>query len=381
MLQRWILAAVLVTLVVRAANADDPIDYVKQIEPIFQAHCVKCHGEAKAMAKLRLNTAAGVQEKLTADPKLIVAGKPEESELYERLVLPADNSKRMPKGADPLPEADVKLIAEWIKQGATLAVAAAAAPAAPAAATESAAAAPADAAAKPVEKLPLPEVAPASQAAIDKLTAAGARVMPLFAGSNLLDVSFAPRSEPAGDAEIALLSDVAEQVYVLNLSKAKVSSAGLAPLANLKNLAQLHLELAQIDDGAIPHFGKLERLEYLNLYGTPITDANIRELATLKHLSRLYLWQTKVSYDAAMSLEKDIPGLVVNLGFDHPVVARNRLTKELEGAKKQLETVKADQTKLEAELERTKKEVETNTARVTDIEKQLGELDKPKDGA
>lgn len=374
MLQREFLAAALVTLLGQFAAAAEPIDYVKQIEPIFQAHCAKCHGEAKAMAKLRLDTAAGVQEKLAADPELIVAGKPEESELYERLVLPADNAKRMPKGADPLPEADVKLIAEWIKQGATFAVAAAAAAPAPAPAA-------AEPAAKPAEKLPLPEVAAAPQVSIDKLTAAGARVMPLFAGSNLLDVSFAPRSEPTGDAEVALLAEVADQVYSLNLAKSKVSADGLAPLQKLKNLSQLHLELAQIDDAAIPHLGKLERLEYLNLYGTPITDANIKQLAALKHLARLYLWQTKVSYDAAMSLEKDIPGLVVNLGFDHPVIARNRLTKELESAKKQLEVVKADQAKFEAELERSKKEVETNAARVADIEKQLGEIEKPKDGA
>lgn len=381
MLQRWtwILAAAFVTLVGQAAIAAESIDYTQQIEPIFKAHCAKCHGEAKAQARLRLDTATGVQEKWKADPDLIVAGKPEESELYERLVLPADNSKRMPKGADPLPEADVQLIAEWIKQGAIFSVAAAAAPAASAEAAPTPAAA--EHASKPAEKLPLPEVAAAPQAAIDKLIAAGARVMPLFAGSNLLDVSFAPRSEPAGDVEVALLAEVAEQVYTLNLAKAKVSADGLAPLEKLKNLSKLHLELAQIDDAAIPHLGKLERLEYLNLYGTPITDANIKQLAALKHLGRLYLWQTKVSYDAAMSLEKDIPGLVVNLGYDHPVVARNRLTKELESAKKQLEVVKADQAKFEAELERSKKEVETNTARVAEIEKQLGEIEKPEDGA
>ena len=115
----------------------------------------------------------------------------------------------------------------------------------------------------------------------------------------------------------------------------------------------------------IPHLSKLEGLEYLNLYGTPITDANIRELTGLKHLARLYLWQTKVSYDAAMSLEKDIPGLEVNLGYDHPVIARNRLTKELESAKKQLESLKAEQAKLEADLDRSKKSVEADTAHVS----------------
>ena len=51
--------------------------------------------------------------------------------------------------------------------------------------------------------MPLPKVDPAPKEAIEKLTAAGGEVMPLFAESPLLTVSFAHRSEPAGDAEIA----------------------------------------------------------------------------------------------------------------------------------------------------------------------------------
>lgn len=373
MMHRWILALAVLSFGATSAAAADPIDYVKQIEPIFKAQCIKCHGEAKAQAKLRLDSAAGIAAKLAADPKLIVAGKPEESELYQRLVLPADSPKRMPKGTDPLPEADVKLIAEWIKQGAALAVATAAVETpAPAAATPAAEPAP--------KKLELPEVAAAPQSAIDKLVAAGARVTPLFAGSNLLDISFAGRAEPAGDTEVAILAEVADQVHTLNLAKAKLSAAGAAPLAKLKNLSQLHLEQAAIDDAALAHVKGLERLEYLNVYGTPVTDAGVQELAGMPHLARLYLWQTKVSYDAAMALEKGIPGLVVNLGYDHPVIARNRLTKELESAKQQLETAKAELTKVETQLERSKKDVEAGTARISEIEKELGGLEKPASG-
>jgi len=117
-----------------------------------------------------------------------------------------------------------------------------------------------------------------------------------------------------------------------------------------------------------------EKLEYLNLYGTPITDAGLQHLSKLPRLARLYLWQTKVSYDAARSLEQSIPGLVVNLGFDHPVVARNRLTKEREYAQQQLESAKADVARIELELERSKKSVETGAARLDEIEKELKAL-------
>jgi len=365
MSQRLVAVGICVAAVMGAgvALAAESIDFAKQIQPILLEHCAKCHNEKKAQAKLRLDSAAGIEEKWKADPKLIVDGKPEESELYERLVLPADDKKRMPKGADPLAKESIELIAEWIKQGAVLAATTAVEPA-------------------EKEKPAPPEVKAAPQTAIDKLTAAGARVMPLYAGSNLLDVSFAGRGEPAGDADVALLAELAEQVDTLNLADAKVTAAGLAALAGLKNLGRLHLERSSIDDAGLAHIAGLPRLEYLNLYGTTITDAGLSHLSKLPQLGRLYLWQTKVSYDMAMGLEQAIPGLVVNLGYDHPVVVRKRVTKELETAKAQTASVQADVTKLEQQLEQAKKSIEASTARVTELEKELKALDAPaKDAA
>jgi hypothetical protein len=367
-------SAVAVLLICGAAKLDaqDKIDFVKQIQPIFAEHCIKCHGEKTASAKMRLHTVAGLKEKWDADKELIVAGEPEKSEIYQRLVLPADDMKRMPKMADPLPKETIELIAAWIKQGAVLPEVAVAAAAAPAA-DKPTEAAPDD---KPNEPA-LPEVAPAPQEAIDKLTAAGAQVLPLFADSSLLQVSFAHRGEPAGDTEIALLTGVADQVYALNLADAKPTDAGLGPLALLKNLATLHLERSSVTDSGLAHLAGLSYLQYLNLYGTGITDEGLKHLAGLKHLERLYLWQTKASYDAAMAMEKDIPGLLVNLGYDHPVVAKMRLTKELEQVKKQAEDAKAEQAKAEQALEGAKKNAEAVNARLADIEKQLKELEQP----
>jgi hypothetical protein len=274
--------------------------------------------------------------------------------------------------ADPLPKETIELIANWIKQGAVLPeVAVAAAVTAPAS-EEPAEPEPAE----PSEP-ELPEVAAAPKEAIDKLTAAGAQVLPLFADSALLTVSFAHRGEPAGDAEIGLLADVAEQVYALNLADAKASESGWVPLAALKNLAVLHLERSSITDAGLAHVSGLASLNYLNLYGTGITDEGLKHLAGLKQLRRLYLWQTKASYDAAMALEKDTPGLIVNLGYDHPVVMKVRLTKELEQVKKQAEEAKAEQAKAEQALEGAKKNSEAVNARLGDIEKQLKELEKP----
>jgi hypothetical protein len=346
------------------ATANESIDFEEQIQPILSEHCTKCHGPEKAQAKLRLDTIAGIEAKWQADPELIVAGKPEESELYERLVLPEDNPKRMPKGAAPLAPAQIELIANWIKQGAILTTAAEVA-AGPSVTT------------KKAEKLPLPQVEAAAPAAIEKLLAAGARVATLYAGSNLLEVSFAGRGEPASDAEVALLAEVAEQVYALNLADAKISATGLEPLANLNNLAWLRLERSSVTDAGLKPIAQLPRLEYLNLYGTEVSDAGLAHLAGLKHLARLYLWQTKVSYDKAMGLERAIPGLIVNLGFDHPEVVKHRLTGELDAARKQAEAAAKVLSKAKARLEAAKRNKVATAARVTELETQLQKIASP----
>jgi hypothetical protein len=377
MLRTSIAATVLVLTVGSVAGrAQDKIDFATQIQPIFAENCIKCHGEKMASGKMRLHTAAGLKEKWDADKELIVAGDPEKSELYQRLVLPADDKKRMPKMADPLPKEKIELIANWIKQGAVLPELAAAPTSEPTT--------PADKSAeeKPEEKRsepPLPEVSAAPQEAIDKLTASGAQVLPLFADSSLLQVSFAHRGEPAGDAEVALLTGVADQVYALNLADAKATDSGWASLAVLKNLATLHLERSSVTDAGLAHLAGLSNLQYVNVYGTGITDEGLKHLAGLKNLQRLYLWQTKASYDAAMAMEKNIPGLIVNLGYDHPVVAKMRLTKELEQVKKQAEDAKSEQAKAEQALEGAKKNAEAVNSRLTDIEKQLKELEPPAD--
>lgn len=384
-MRKYVLAGMVATVIgsAGAATADDKVDYEKQIQPIFIESCGKCHGAEKGLGKLRLHTAASLKEKWEADKDLIVAGEPEKSELYERLVLPADDKKRMPKGGDPLPKEKIELIAKWIKEGAVL-------PAIAAVAVADAAKPAADEAKKPEKpvEVPLPKVDPAPKEAIDKLIAAGAQVMPLFADSSLLTVSFSHRGEPASDAEIALVAGIADQCYALNLSESKPSESGLAPLAGLKNLTELHLERSTVTDAGLAHLKALANLQYLNLYSTGVTDAGLAHLKELKHLKKLYLWQTKVNYEPAMALEKDIPGLMVNLGYNHPVVMKMRITKELETAKKQAEEAKAEEGKAQQQLEAAKKNAESANSRVADLEKQVKELegdaapkDKPADEA
>jgi hypothetical protein len=368
------------------AAADDKIDFATQIQPILTAKCAGCHGEEKAAAKLRLDSADQIGAFEEKD-HLLVAGKPDESELYQRIVLPADDKKRMPKGADPLPEAEIALIKQWIEQGAVMAVAAAVTTPAPAdaampadeaakkAAAEEAKAA--EAALKAADEAELAKVGPAASEAIEKLKQAGASVMPLYGESPLLQVSFARADSPAGDEALAALAGAADQIVWLDLSGAQASGEGWKQLASLKNLNRLHLEKSTVDDASLAHVAVLPRLEYLNLYGTGVTDAGLEHLKTAKRLRKLYLWQTKVGYDPALALQAGTPGLEVNLGWDHPGVVKARLTKELETAKKTAEEATAKAAEAQKQLEAANAEKAAADAKLQELDGQIKALEAP----
>jgi mono/diheme cytochrome c family protein len=356
------------------AIAAEAVDFETRVLPILTAHCVKCHGPDKANGKLRLDSAAELTA--TAKETLLAYGKPDESELLNRITLPEGNRKRMPKGAAPLSAEDIATIRQWIEEGASLTSA------------EKLTDAPDKAVADMPAEIPPPrtpgeedpelaKLSPASDESIAAITAAGGSVMPLFGDSPLLQVSFAQATSPPGDEALAALAGAADNVVWLNLSKAQITAAGVEHLVKLKNLIQLHLEHSTVDDAGVAKLAGLPRLEYVNLYGTSVSDAGVTPLAGLAKLRNLYVWQTKVSWDAAQGLQKAVPGLEVNLGWDHPQVMKLRVTKELETAKKVSATASAQTAELEQQFTAAKQAKEQAEARVKELEGQLERLDKP----
>src|SRR5690349_8665246 len=69
------------------AQAPGKVDFVKQIQPLLEVYCVKCHGPERPKGGLRLDSLAGALkggEKGTA----LVPGKPQASPLYASTILP-----------------------------------------------------------------------------------------------------------------------------------------------------------------------------------------------------------------------------------------------------------------------------------------------------
>jgi len=129
-LATWQLATVLaITAGPRGqAPAAAPVDFVRDIQPILEKHCYKCHGSTRARARLRLNSAESILRGGASGPA-VTPGKGEDSLVVRRL-LGADFEDQMPLDADPLPPAAIALVRAWIDQGARFGAAATAAPAA-----------------------------------------------------------------------------------------------------------------------------------------------------------------------------------------------------------------------------------------------------------
>jgi formylglycine-generating enzyme required for sulfatase activity len=89
------------------------VDFEKQIRPIITSQCLGCHSAARPAGGLRLNTRETVLR-----GSIVVPGKPDASQLYLVLELPAGTPKAMPPGMQ-LSKADRGVVRQWITEGAS----------------------------------------------------------------------------------------------------------------------------------------------------------------------------------------------------------------------------------------------------------------------
>ena len=95
-------------------TAAQKADYAKVIQPIFDAHCVSCHGPKKEKGKLRLDTLEATL-KGGKNPTFVI-GKPNSSMLLARVFLDrAAGDVMPPKAEKPLTEKQKEAIYAFIE--------------------------------------------------------------------------------------------------------------------------------------------------------------------------------------------------------------------------------------------------------------------------
>lgn len=97
------------------------VTYANDIKPIFDATCIKCHGEQKPKGKLRLDSLQGVLNG-SKDGKVIEPGNSAKSMLVQNVAHLGDEDDFMPPpknklGLKQLTPQQIGLIRAWIDQG------------------------------------------------------------------------------------------------------------------------------------------------------------------------------------------------------------------------------------------------------------------------
>jgi hypothetical protein len=111
---RWrTLAAVAVACFVSESRGNDGVDFAREIRPIFQARCVRCHGPERQRSGFRIDRRADAFKGGDEYGPAIVPGKSAESPVFKMIA-----SRKMPREGPALAEAEIERIRKWIDSGA-----------------------------------------------------------------------------------------------------------------------------------------------------------------------------------------------------------------------------------------------------------------------
>ena len=102
---------------VAAAPASAAVDFTRDVQPILETKCLECHNPGKIKGKLLMDSLAALLKGGSSGPAL-VAGKPDESEMIKRLVLPKDHDDIMPPKGGPLAANEIDVLKRWVAAGA-----------------------------------------------------------------------------------------------------------------------------------------------------------------------------------------------------------------------------------------------------------------------
>ena len=265
--------------------------YGARIQPLFEGHCVTCHGPAKHKANLRLDTYAAVMRGSKHGP-VIKAGDPKGSELFHRITLPPNDDDFMPAAnRRPLSSSEVKLIEAWISSGAshTLAVDA----------TAVVTAGQTIAAEVNFQEIDLNAVAKERAAFAPILSQVQSR-LPNVVGyqsrtSADLVLSASWLGAKFGDNEIVVLAPLSERIVAADFSSTAITDRSAPVLAAMKKLRQLRLAHTAISDATIQELGSLDHLESLSVFDTGVSASSLSLFARLSKLQHVYAGQTRIS--------------------------------------------------------------------------------------
>jgi uncharacterized membrane protein/mono/diheme cytochrome c family protein len=294
-------------------NVQEAMVYQEVVQPLLKSKCYSCHNSNKKKGGLQMDLPELLM-KGGKNGEVIISGNAAQSEMIKRLLLPREDDDHMPPKEKPqMSEQDIALLHWWIASGASF-----------------------DKKVKDIEQpekikpillalqneevefkieldIPVQPVDRADEAAIEKLRATGAVVLPVAQNSNYLMANFIT-ARPLINADMQLLLPLKKQLVWLKLGSTSIGDSALATIGQCSNLVRLQLEHTSVTDAGLAGLRPLKELKYLNLVGTKITAKGLQQLKDLQKLQGLYLYQTQVDKSEWANLQKIFPKTHIDSG-------------------------------------------------------------------
>jgi hypothetical protein len=280
---------------------DSTAVYAAVVTPIMASKCYACHNEKKAKGGLVM----------TAEDKLLkggkngapwVKGKPDESLIIQRLLLPSDDKKHMPPAdRSQLNAAEIALLHDWVLAGASLTRTFREYPQSDSFRGKSMAWAKANQeVGMDTVTYPFKE---ADAKVIEKLNGATRSVQPIALHSPALSVQFFIRQlyKPAMLEE---LDAVRQQVVQLNMGGMPVTDDALKTLAKFTNLEKLILNGSELTGKDIGQLKACTRLRSIAVSSTKMDAGGLGTLAAIPSLKEVYAWNTKATPEQLAALQQ-----------------------------------------------------------------------------
>ena len=106
----------LTLLLLATCSSAAPVDFVRDVRPIFEAHCYDCHSGTKHKSGLRLDIKSEAMKGGDNHGPDIVPGNAKDSPLYHFLITEDEDELMPPEGR--LSDSEIDIIKRWISEGA-----------------------------------------------------------------------------------------------------------------------------------------------------------------------------------------------------------------------------------------------------------------------
>ncbi len=116
----WIIAgvAVFAGCALHQAQPGPERYFAKEVKPVLQQHCLRCHNGVQPPPALNLSHRAAAFSPGPGGKPFIVPGKPEKSLLLTAVQRGSTHSRLMPRADLSLTDDQIGMLTEWIQDGA-----------------------------------------------------------------------------------------------------------------------------------------------------------------------------------------------------------------------------------------------------------------------